>query len=300
MKIFTLAYTGYKLDYRINLGDEIQTIAAARLLPKIDGSVSREALNKVTEPCIVSLNGFFMDSDNWPPSDQVVPIPFAFHISKKYEKNICSPAGLAYLKQYMPIGCRDKGTVKILQKHGVDAYYSKCVTLTLARREQEPANGKVYIVGVTDSLQRVIPEAIRKEAIYVNQSKVELPQVPTALKQDLANHLLENYKANASLVITSRIHCAMPCIAMGIPVLFLISSKKKSDYRVHLIEDIIGIHYINEALLFASITQNYYRKKINWNPKAADIEQEKEVIKTGYLKALSKAQADYSKRFESA
>jgi hypothetical protein len=55
MKIFTLAYTGAKLDYRINLGDEIQSIAASRLLPHVDGAVSRESLHLVKDPCVVSL-----------------------------------------------------------------------------------------------------------------------------------------------------------------------------------------------------------------------------------------------------
>ena len=35
-----------------------------------------------------------------------------------------------------------------------------------------------------------------------------------------ARGLLETY-ANAGLVITSRLHCALPCIAMGTPVVFV-------------------------------------------------------------------------------
>lgn len=297
MKTFALNYTGYKLDYRINLGDEIQTIAASKLLPSLDGYISRETLNEVMEPCIVSLNGFFMDSPNWPPSNYVVPIPFAFHISKKYEENICSTEGLKYLKQHAPIGCRDRGTLSILKKHGVDAYYSKCLTLTLDKREAPPINGKVHIVGVTDNLQKVIPDSILKNSVYVNQSKIELPCVPGQTRRDLATHLLNHYKNNASLVITSRIHCAMPCIAMGIPVVFLYSSKKKSDYRVHIIEDLIGINYINESLLFLKNVANYYSKKINWTPNPIDIEDEKNIIKAQYLDAYSRAKDFYVNHF---
>ncbi|CAG0957562.1 hypothetical protein MTYP_00544 [Methylophilaceae bacterium] len=298
MKTLALEYTGYKLDYRINLGDEIQTIAASRLLPSLDGYVSREALNKVTEPCIVSLNGFFMDSPNWPPSDYVVPIPFAFHISRKYEKNICSAEGLEYLKRHAPIGCRDKGTVKILEKYGVEAYYSKCLTLTLDRREKPPINGKVHVVGVTDSLQKVIPDSILKNSVYVNQSKIELPHVPGQMRRTLATQLLEYYKDNASLVITSRIHCAMPCIAMGIPVVFLYSTRKKSDYRVHIIDDLIGINYVNESLLFSKLAARHYANKINWAPAPLNIEEEKNMIKSQFLAAYSRAETFYAEHFE--
>ncbi len=298
MKTLALEYTGYKQDYRINLGDEIQTIAATRLLPTVDGYVSREALNKVTLPCVVSLNGFFMDSLNWPPSDYVVPIPFAFHISKKYKQNICSPEGLRYLKQHAPIGCRDKGTLKILEEHGVDAYYSKCLTLTFDKREKPPENGKVHIVGVTGTLQKVIPDSILSNSVYVNQSKIMLPHVPCQTRRELATHLLDYYKNNASLVITSRIHCAIPCIAMGIPVVFLYNSRKRSsDYRVHIIEDFIGINYVNEFLLFSKTVAKHYSKKINWVPHPINIEEEKNIIKAQYLDAYSRAKTFYSNHF---
>lgn len=297
MKYFTLAYSGAKLDYRINLGDEIQSVAAARLLPRVDGAVSREKLNMVSEPCIVSMNGFFMDSPNWPPTDKVVPIPFAFHISKKYEKHICSEAGLAYLKRFEPIGCRDRATHQILEKRGVEAYYSKCLTLTLDKRAVAPDRGKVYVVGVTSALQKVIPEELLNDAVFVNQSKVQLPNFSPELKRQMAQELLEDYKQNASLVITSRIHCAMPCIAMGIPVVFLFSKQRRDDYRVHIIEDIIGIHYIDERFLFLKPVRNYYKKAINWNPGVKDIEAEKQVIKTQYKAAIGRAEKNYARLF---
>jgi hypothetical protein len=297
MKIFALSYTGYKLDYRINLGDNIQSIAAAKLLPKIDGYVSREALNKISTPCIVSLNGYFMASENWPPSENVIPIPFAFHISPSYEKIICSESGLNFLKMHEPIGCRDQGSTSILKKYGIQAYYSKCVTLTLDKRVTTPKDGKVYVVGVTKQLQKVIPKSILKDAVNVEQSKIELPNFTDDEKRKLAEHLLDDFKKNASLIITSRIHCAMPCIAMGIPVVFLFNSRKKSDYRVHIIEDLVGINYVNESLLSFKLIAKYYSKKINWTPASLDIEDEKARIKSAYLNAFETAKKTYYKRF---
>lgn len=298
MKIYALSYTGHKLDYRINLGDNIQSIAASRLLPSFDGYVSRESLNRINEPCIVSLNGYFMASNNWPPSDNVIPIPFAFHISPSYEKVICSKEGINFLKEHQPIGCRDKGTAEVLKKYGVEAYYSKCVTLTLDSREAVPKNGKVYVVGINKNLQKIIPKSTLKDSIYVEQSKIELPNVPDHKKVELAEHLLEEFKNNASLVITNRIHCAMPCIAMGIPVIFLFNRRKKTDYRVHIIEDLVGINYINESLLFSNAIAKYYSNKINWSPTAIDIQAEKKAIKSAYLEALSRAKDRYNIKFK--
>ncbi len=171
------------------------------------------------------------------------------------------------------------------------------MTLTLKRRESTPVNGKVYIVGVTSSLQKVIPGSILKNSVYVNQSKVELPCVPSQTRRDLATHLLEEYKSNASLVITSRIHCAMPCIAMGIPVIFLYSTRKKNDYRVHIIKDFVGINYVNEHLLFSKLAAKYYSNKVNWSPNPLDIEDEKEVIRSKFLDAYSRTKTIYTQMF---
>ena len=54
-----------------------------------------------------------------------------------------------------------------------------------------------------------------------------------------AYELIEKY-ASAKLVITQRIHCALPCVGMGIPVIIINShwlpggggSKKKASERV--------------------------------------------------------------------
>jgi hypothetical protein len=297
IKTYLLEYTGGKLDHRINLGDEIQSIAAKRILKYIDGYVSREGLNNITEPCIVSLNGFFLDSSNWPPSKSVIPIPFAFHVSKKYEKLICSAQGIKYLKKYEPIGCRDLQSSNILKKHGVDSFYSKCLTLTLEKRKIEPNAGKVYIVGVTDNLQRIIPNHIKSKAIYVNQSKIELPNIKQSTRRLIAEDLLTEYKSNASLIITSRIHCAMPCIAMGIPVIFLYSASKRNDYRVHIIKDLVGINYVNEILIKIPFVKSIYSKKINWTPNSVDLETLKVEIKGKYKAAYLKAINQFNELF---
>jgi hypothetical protein len=48
------------------------------------------------------------------------------------------------------------------------------------------------------------------------------------------------YKEQASLVITNRLHTALPCMAMGIPVVFFGS---RADGRTSIINDIGGTIY---------------------------------------------------------
>ncbi|MBM7061186.1 polysaccharide pyruvyl transferase family protein [Pseudomonas sp. UL073] len=290
MKKYALEYSGYKFDYFSNLGDEIQTLAAVRLLNGVDGYIGREALNAWNGLGLVSLNGFFMGSGNWPPSPGLAPVFFSFHINKAYESVICSPAGLDYLRRHEPIGCRDRGTLSILEKHGIKAFYSRCVTLTLPPREPSPEAREVFIVGVDKELEQVIPRALRKEAVKINQSSVRLPLLSCELKREMAQQLLDGYARRAKLVITSKIHCAMPCIAMGIPVVFLYPKEKLNDYRVHLVGDILPINYVPRSSLIRRLgLQKLLTKKIDWSPQAVNIEAIKEEVARGYAEAVARA-----------
>lgn len=290
MKKYALEYKDYKFEYFSNLGDEIQTLAAVRLLGGVDGFISREHLHEWRGEALVSMNGFFMGSGNWPPSSDIRPVFFSFHLNKKYESVICSPAGVEYLKKHQPIGCRDCGTMAILAKYGVESFYSRCVTLTLPKREKEVSNGEIFIVGVDKELESIIPKAIRKKAVRINQSSVRLPMLSCDLKREMGQQLLDGYAERASLVITSKIHCAMPCLAMGIPVVFLYPADKRDDYRVHLVGDFLPINYVPRGGLVRRLgLQRLLTSKIDWSPAPLDLEEVKREIEQGYGEAVAKA-----------
>ena len=83
--------------------------------------------------------------------------------------------------------------MEILQGHGVEAYYSKCLTLTLPRRERDPEHGRVYIVGLSKGAESAVPRSIRKSAVRVDQAKLRLPDLTPAIKAQLSQHLLGNH-----------------------------------------------------------------------------------------------------------
>jgi hypothetical protein len=292
MKQFLLEYSGPQFFGAFNLGDEIQSIAAARLVPHHDGYLCRESLDTVKDAGIVILNGFFMISDNhWPPAPSLTPVFYAFHIAPTAERVICSPPGIAYLKEHEPIGCRDVGTVSLLERYGVEAYYSKCLSLTFERRRESPRSGKTYLVGVNKAGLSVIPRALRKRAIKVQQDWVCLPGIHPATKFELARQVLEAYRNTASLVITSKIHCAMPCLAMGIPVVFLWDKRKRDDYRVKIIDDLIGINYVPGTWLDRAVLNRARPDRIDWSPEPIEMEVEKKQIIDGFYQALETAKA---------
>lgn len=296
MKIFTIEYSGRPFENWANLGDDIQSLAAKRLVPGKTEGISKEQLDKSAESGIISMNGFFPGGAGWPPAEGLVPFFYSFHIAAESKEEICSEKGLAYLRQFEPIGCRDRGTMNILLSHGIKAYYSKCISLTFERREQAPENGRVFLVSLSKGALSAIPRKLRKKGVVVDQSKLRLPSLSPQIRELLAQHLLDTYAKHASLVITSKIHCAMPCIAMGIPVVFIYDRSKKNDYRVDIINDLIGINYVGESLLSRKLINPLIGFFFNWSPVPLDIEQDKKSIKEGYLKALDSAAGQYHSR----
>jgi hypothetical protein len=225
-----------------NLGDEIQSIAAERFLPHVDRYLDRDYLHAQADlpaPLLLIMNGWFTHHpEHWPPSDGIKPLFVAFHIASPA---IAQPQHAAYYRRHEPIGCRDQLTLERLRAIGVDAYLSGCLTLTL-QNDSTTRTDDIYIVDVAEPLQALIPEAVRRRAIHATHA-VNLPahlqrvlarsarrrvmmwwyeHAPflRAWKFRRARALLDCYR-RAGLVITSRLHCALPCIAFGTPVVVL-------------------------------------------------------------------------------
>mgnify|MGYP002781041882 CR=1 FL=1 len=163
----------------------------------------------------------------WPPSADIEPLLISMHCTKAFQEAM-SPASIAYFKKHQPVGCRDLLTQDFFEKNGVEAYFSGCLTLTLkkenfaAPRFSPNEKPRIYLVDIPgcetkeDTLFKSLPACIREYAEFLTHA-TKL----TDLKQrhDAARQLLARY-TDADLVITSRLHCALPCVAFGTPVLF--------------------------------------------------------------------------------
>lgn len=104
----------------MNLGDDIQTYAAAKLLPRVDYLVDRESISEFesenNEPVAVVMNAWWMWKKwNWPPADCIIPKLTSMHINKYGVKKNSSPitnewmtgCGKEFFQKYGPVGCRD-------------------------------------------------------------------------------------------------------------------------------------------------------------------------------------------------
>jgi Polysaccharide pyruvyl transferase len=223
----------FKYALSRNLGDEVQSLAVAQHVNVAQILyVDRDKLNSYDgEPCVVVMNGWFSKSpENFPPSDKITPIFFGFHMIDRavetYRRHV------DYFKKHEPIGCRDESTAAILRSWGVVAYFSGCATMTFPKRLTSGFANTSFAIDID---KRSFVKPLRKVFQFGTQdASVELFSAKTKL--DLTKELLDIYKTRAKLIVTSRIHCAMPCAAMGIPVLYVGPSERRTA-----IIDFLGI-----------------------------------------------------------
>lgn len=253
MKYGLLTYAESKKVY--NVGDNIQSLAAKQFLPRVDEFINRERMADYHKgKTKMILNGWFThNTKNWVPSDDIDPLFVSFHINNTAAPNMLSEKGIAYLKKHEPIGCRDQFSADTLKAKGIDAYFSGCLTLTLDSYKVDDSergndiyivdplysypswekvtvnykyflrsiqSGKIWKIGDKKKhLSRFIDADLLKSAHHINQ------EPPAGIHTDeqkfaMAEDILKKY-AKARLVITSRIHCALPCLALGTPVIFV-------------------------------------------------------------------------------
>ncbi len=296
-KIYSFEYKGSR-----NLGDEIQTIAAIRLIRELGyelgGVVDRNTVD-TDEPINLLCNGFFdIKFLHNLFKDNVNPIFSNIHIAR--DGRDLKPELVEQFLKHEPIGCRDRETMQYLQSKGIKCFFNYCLTATLPRREKVPQDGKTLVVNLKSFLTKQKCRANRNHVEYLTQEIVN-KKCPHATKMRMAQQLLDRYKNEASLIITSRLHCALPCIAMGIPVIYFTAPNEIS--RQELIKEFILMHPYTSRFSQMYWLISYYRKKkfknfatrlrlngwclysffqhknkVDWNPPSLDIEATKQQI----------------------
>ena len=72
----------------------------------------------------------------WPPkSGKVIPLTVSMYIDQADSKvldTFFSDTSIKYLNDHGPVGARDLSTLELLQKHGVESYFSGCMTFDSA------------------------------------------------------------------------------------------------------------------------------------------------------------------------
>ena len=273
-----------------NLGDCIQSLAVENIYKKAGVAteellfVNRDDINKYDgEKCRLAMQSWFGDYANifaLPWTEKITPIFIGFHLNamNHTRERFFHEEIHKKMKPYEPIGCRDRSTRDFLQALGVNAYFSACMTLTFDERNETPKDGKTFIVDLDKKVAKKMPKHILKKADHSITHFYYWNEYPVSEKgakefEDHARQTLERYKNEASLIITSKIHVAMPSIAMGIPVIFI--TDNLDNERFDVLKGILPLYTYKDI------------KRVNWNPKKADISELKKAITENAIAQIS-------------
>ena len=219
-----------------NIGDDIQSFAAANLLPSVDYFLDRETMDTFKtedgEPVAVVMSAWYMWSKwNWPPSKYIVPLYVGMHwADHQVDQQDGSPIktefltgiGGEYLNAYGPIGCRDMFTYNSFKEIGIDCYFSGCITLTLPKMKTVKKEREyICVCDLPKPVVKKIKKLMKDTGIdVVETTHYKDYRNSTASwdeRVDAVKELLTIYQ-NAKCVVTRRLHCALPCLAMEVPV----------------------------------------------------------------------------------
>lgn len=219
-----------------NLGDDIQSYAAYRLLPQVDYFIEREKLDLFCpdkkEYVLTIFNGWFLyNKTNFPPSPYIYPLYISTHFSEYSQNGITTEHINNYfkksIKNYLPIGCRDTSTMKLLNSKKIANYFSGCLTLTIKPFNNIKKKNHILLVDT--------PKEI--ENIFAKQKKYDYKMETNRLYKDInskltwservenVENMLKKYQ-ESKLVITTRLHCALPCLALDVPVILIYDNEE--------------------------------------------------------------------------
>ena len=246
------------------------------------------------------LGGWYLHRPlNWPPSPFLKLLPLAFHLSISDKKGLLALTyyGADWFKKFPAIGCRDEGSAEFLKNYGISAYLSGCFTLTLEPFPDVEHHGKIVAVDLPNEVVEFIKRKTNKDIFITSHSlsQIQLPQevldfveehnpkviVPTShypaqpdtphakvrypgnwsYRHTLVEGLLRFYQG-ASLVVTSRLHVALPCLALGTPILLVLDSKRINAYRFYTFMPYVN-HTTPEALLSKNYLFNFNEPEVN-------------------------------------
>jgi hypothetical protein len=215
-----------------NLGDEIQSIAARQFLPQMDFFIDRDDWTSnrsgPANAAKIILNGWFTHNpEKWPPPPFLSPCLISMHITRERYKptTLTAPAvtllqgeNLDYLRRHQPVGGRDLWTASLLERHGVDSYFSGCLTLALGAGDRRARRDFICAVDLPE--QSYLSLLGRTRTPVLRLSHRDAGGGTFAQRCAKAGRLLGLY-ARAKCVVTTRLHCALPCLALATPVLFI-------------------------------------------------------------------------------
>lgn len=266
----------YKNPKVINIGDGMQIISVLNLYRHWG----------IEESEVIRVNYF--DLETYDGEEVFLPICFPMYGYNAHNRVTCWSSkiipvflslslfdtnlekdDIEYMKCFEPIGCRDAYTAEGLQKCGVRAYVNGCITLTLNGGSSVHGGEKVFLIDVWDEFGQYIPEHLRADICHHTHIFHRIGM----RTDEYAEKLMEQYEREAALVVTSRMHAALPCYAAGLPVILI---HPEYSYRFTWLEDILTVYLPSDW------------KNIDWSGSRIEDNERAMKVKT-YMERIAKA-----------
>jgi hypothetical protein len=180
------------------------------------------------------MHDWFRVRYDFPFHPHLRPLFVSFHVNRP---QVLSEEGVAYLRKHAPIGCRDWATVHRLLGLEIPAFFSGCLTSTVAllfpgTPPRPAAEAPVALVDLPPGTEP--PNG--RDSTRLSHASAAVREAGLPANIGRAVETLEAYRRDFSAVLTSRLHCYLPSRALGVDVEF--QPKREEDTRF---EGLIGI-----------------------------------------------------------
>lgn len=222
------------LGYRSsgNLGDAVQSYAMLELLGG-DSSVAVVDRDSIADfqpptPTVLLMNCWLTHRpERFSFSPNVTPAMVGVHTSPSNSPFTRYPPFTDVLRecpsvqevfrQSAPVGARDLYTLGVLQELRIDSYFAGCPTLTLRPTGLE-SDGSIVAVDVPRSVCRTVERRLGRPIVRISNRSESSWMSTAALRRHVEPYL--HRLESAELVITTRLHAALPARALGVPTIF--------------------------------------------------------------------------------
>lgn len=215
-----------------NLGDAIQTIAMTWLLGREVDYVFRDRASTADPTRLFVVNGYLCDYSI--PVDGSNSLFSGVHLGMRHARQ------MEWIrKSRFPVAARDPYTQQLLKDNGIKSELIGCATLTFPRYEGERRN--IYSIDTKSG-----------GGLPLTQ---HFPYLAWQEQLALAAQRLDTLRT-ATLVHTTRLHVALPCLAMGTPV--CVYPTRNQPERLSILET-LGVEYGKTTVMDCSGIADVYK-----------------------------------------
>lgn len=208
-----------------NVGDDIQSLAARRFLPRVDYMINRDFMNDFSASCEeeikLIMNGWYSHQPNNFPlkNPQITPLLTSIYIDESVKEPFSSFENQEFFKKYGPVGARSIDTKEYFDGQEIPSYLSGCLTLTLQPEANIKKGNFILALDVPNEVFNKVEREAKIPVIRMSADVIHRYMTPER-RLKVTEYYLYLYQA-AQFVITTRLHGTLPSLALGTPVLNL-------------------------------------------------------------------------------